>query len=530
MGSSPDVGGRHGLGKPLMPEPYEIETRAETVVAKAGLSMISNTLDIPFSQLGGLLGRKPAESSKPTLQQFVLRNVVHPDREGPSILEKKYFEQLTKGISLKLFLALKEESKKPVEERDPRFDIFQRILRFAAKALSWLDEIKQIEPDQREERTKKNKYSPYILLVKWIKVAKNLGLQLQREQGDFKEINLSDTIFIDNIQLIKNLLKKAMGIIEAKDKSQLDALKDALQSTEILSSRYKKGELPNLLKIVANLMESFLSILSCLSFRGGSSLILPVHFLHKFFSSGEKPEDRFIGTREETLFSLIHQRYPNWLESQKQTFKNLSEFFLIVEASTILQAAGVETSPNHLTGNLREEQNALKILSFNLASTLITESKVFQNLLSHLMRELGIEEIDAKLSGNLSPLILSLFFAYSTQKSQKSLPKISPFLEGLKVEMLENLKNIREEIDSGALKGVPSKFSIAISQAILSLERGDEKAFFEAARLALSEIKLTEDGLIDEGVITLSHLLAFLHDLRGVKEQEQFTSYMSQSA
>ncbi len=170
MGTSPDVGGRFGLGRPQELNYHELETTAQVVMTKAEMGIVPNTLDVPFMQLGGNPWKYQASPSKPEIPVDVLTTVSYPEQAMSSKIEQEQYERLLKELPFKLGKDLDEENRKPLHERHEEFVVFEFILRYAARALAWINKVEVLTPEAFEDGTQKNRGFPFTAFEEWLHV------------------------------------------------------------------------------------------------------------------------------------------------------------------------------------------------------------------------------------------------------------------------------------------------------------------------------------------------------------------------
>ena len=141
------VGGN--IGGPLQPSPRELEATAATMTSRAALGIMPDSLEVPFSQLGGNVWKYQSDSSKPTLSSLatLVRASTAEDKKTDDSW-KPVFNTLVDRLPPELKTRLAAEMNKPFESRNPNFAHLENILTFTAKGLAWLEEAeKPVEPE-----------------------------------------------------------------------------------------------------------------------------------------------------------------------------------------------------------------------------------------------------------------------------------------------------------------------------------------------------------------------------------------------
>ena len=317
---SPDIGGsRLGLGKPLQPDYRELETTAQMEYTKAGLSIVPNTLDVPFEELGGNLWDYKAPSSKPEMPLNVLTGISYPDAAISSKAELKQYNRLKEELPVKLGMELTRQNRKPMEERDSEFVIFERILKFTARALAWLEDISEIDPEAYVENNSKNTLLPILALSGWITTAE----QLVEEMTYLSSIaNLEGSMpsLKENIEMIMPCILEGKEVLKADHLTQTRALQSLKVRAFALQKSFTQQRLSNALSISESLIEALLPVVMVLSKEHASPA-----FFHLYLGvEGLKvTDDEKMGKSMQSILQTVSQVNGDIPESEQRLTASL---------------------------------------------------------------------------------------------------------------------------------------------------------------------------------------------------------------
>src|ERR1700733_2589113 len=155
--ASAGVGGN--IGGPIQPTARDLEATAWTQVNKAALGIMPDTLEIPFSQLGGNVWKYQSDSSRPTLKPMGTSRTSTPQENAlPDESWKAHYDALVKDLPPDVKARFVAEMGKPFSGRDPGYSSLDNLLTLLAKAMAALENsAAPVDPESAmEERMLEN--------------------------------------------------------------------------------------------------------------------------------------------------------------------------------------------------------------------------------------------------------------------------------------------------------------------------------------------------------------------------------------
>jgi len=513
MGTSPDVGGRMGLGRPLVLQHDELEASAQTQVAKQGLGIVPNTIEVVFTQLGGNVWHYDANASKPHLPMNVLVGFIRSETKSPPSLEKKIFEKLMGELPLSLSLELKREKKKPLSQQDPTFLVLEQILQFLAKAEAYLIGIADENSTISEERRSLVIQFPNFALQEWIFSAQEVLDEMTSLLSNNLELS---TKFKESQGYLAPLVKRVEGILkETNLKKKAQSLAALVETTLQIEQLQKEKKVPNLLHLVGKLISSLLSICNAMQYSEAAPA-----FLHLIYGA-DIFESQTIGA-----FSILQKcidAFPDLSLPQRKLLSHIAYVSMLSYNILVSEAAGIAYEAPFKGIETTER---IRSLAFALASTLISQSKaipiISQSCLHAMFRNSTLEKSILEMI-QVFTLTLPILAGSKGDKAVETMD--APFL-GTKELILDSLQALKTTIESFKNKAL----AIAHRQAILAIEEQDVPEYVKAAEQALKLLQMTlqSSQYESEQMVGLSvNLLSLLYSS---KEQENVTNVIRQAA
>jgi len=516
MGTSPDVGGRTGMGKPLVPEYQELEAQAQTLVAKQGLAIVPNTLDIPFTEMGKDLWKYQSHPAKPKVPQNVLKAVRHPEIEKENPRNEEVFQELVDKLPLQLSLKLKKDRKLPYEERDPQFIILERILAFHAKILIWLEEVQAVDRQELEEVTSKYLAFPHYMLREWSTAAKDAVNSLE-EANDQSSAEV-------NQRILEPMIEQVESFFQAKEpKEQGKILKSLYTEADKTFKNLVRKKIDLAARHTMHLMSGLINILSSLMTTRGSSTMLTLAisgqhlgsppYTNKVFGRAYRRIFRqFRETNEE--FSFMQQHYIPLI------------FGVLVQAYSILTiaAAGIVGREGKQKEDKRLDKEIYQSLAFTLASCLITELRITYEGAKALFSVLNLKNKDWERLSKAADLLAVNCMILAGAKGEKELKSSQPLLKGVHGPLIHLLQSFKMDLDEQKKSPAVALLNIAVRQTALAAKRGSAEGYLSGVKRAMKAVRYPLDHLIDE-----SDRIALVSKrwLEGVYQSQEQGNYMS---
>lgn len=456
MGTSPDVGGRTGLGRPIVPEYRELEATAQTQVAKQGLAIVPNTLEIPFTQLGGNVWKYDANSSRPTLNQTLLQGVSVPDTQKEDPAEQSTFEQLMDELPLQLSLKLKRDRKKERDERDPQLIILEKILQFFAKSLVYIDKVKSISRPSLAGSISQNQAGIAFALRGWEEHTQEM---------------LSFPIGKTNRMLLEKALNWiALFRIQPLEKKG-QALQKIYQELQEITKKIERKEIPQASSYLLHHLENLTTIFSCMKNQDAAPFLFSLS--HAYLEDILGPHSR----KMLQTISLISEQLPSYLKIfiPRLLTLQISFFSLISLAASGLVGSQLGKKKEH-----RIDQEALHSLGVRLSLGLFTETRCLDLIVDRLLDCIDTPASEKplfKTIGELLGINLLLITVGSVQSTKLWMKSV----RGRLIQLLETFK--KNELLMG-------KTRVASSQALLSISRLNPRGYLEAIQKTILSLHL----------------------------------------
>lgn len=496
MGTSPDVGGRTGIGKPLVPEYREIEATAQTQVAKQGLALVPNTLEIPFTQLGGNIWKYEANSSRPTLNQTLLQGVSVPDPQKEDPAEQSTFEQLMDELPLQLALKLKRDRKKEGEERDPQLIVFEKILQFFAKSLVYAKKLQTISSPSLAGSISQNQAGIAFALRGWEEHTQEL---------------LTYSIGKTNRLLLKKSLKWIVLFRSQLPERKGEALQKIYQELKEITKKIDRKEIPRALPYVMHHLENLTVIFSCMKNQNAAPFLFSLSHAHLENIVGPYSQEilHFISCISEQLPSYLKIFIPRLLILQLSFFSLIS-----------LAASGLVSSQLGKKKGERIDQEALHSLGVRLSLGLFLHTNCLDVITDHLLNCIDTPTTEKpifKIIGEILGINLLLMTVGSVQSTKIWIKGIRDRL----IDLLENLK--KSEITTG-------KGRVALSQALLSASRLNARGYLESIQKIILSLHLRPKDIKRESEEILMIYAQFLLGIYMSRIQSDFVGVIRHAA
>ncbi len=260
MGTSPDVGGSRGLGRPQTLDYNEQAQSAQVAVLKAGVGLVQSTLEIPLPQVGreGERYRYPCNPSKPNLKTKVLVGISRPDTPRADPKEDEEFQRLIDELPLQLSLEMQNDRKKPAQERNPKFVVFELVLRFVAKALVWLESVSQVDPSQHSSNNAKMQAFSHATLRGWIDIAKQICLNLQSSPAALLHTPQGERDARTNAQILIKFITWSKAVLKAKPGQQKRILKKFKKDLLLIKQQIETKKIRGVFNVTESLIKNLI--------------------------------------------------------------------------------------------------------------------------------------------------------------------------------------------------------------------------------------------------------------------------------
>lgn len=487
MGSSPDVGGSRGMGRPPTLDYREMEQTSTVELNKQQLGQVKNTLDVPFTLLGGNAWKYQAHACKPTLTQTVFEAMVRNDIRDPNALSEKQFKELKDKLPVNLKMGLERSLKMSYEERDPAFIVLENLLRFFAKLLARFEIIEQVEVHEEKRSHFQNLASSS--LRRWTEDAVDI-LDILKEKNQK-----------NSVVILSRLINFSRALLSSSGETRDSLITNLKKELGDLLMKVKEGLAPHVLQITLHLMTTLQEIVLSLGMENSSLYYL---------------------IAKEEILSPISLEFLNKLLKRDLSLGESDLFFLpklvglalLLSLFITLHASGIKRQERE--EDERFESEAIQSLALKLAAALTAHSTLLREGATRLIQLLPLKREPLITNGALLAALLELpITANGEEKEIKN--SLSP-LFGYSEEIKQTVAHIRT-------KGGPPLRSIekaAEERSILGLT--------EAVKRVCEEEEIDYDSLIKESFLKLQSVFGMLEAHEEAKQQEGLMNVIKQSA
>lgn len=526
MGSSPDVGGRYGLGRPQVPDVHEQQTTAYVHVAKQGLGIMPNTLEVPFTQLGDQAWKYKSPATKPLIPTKVLVAVVREDPKENSALEEQFYQECTEELPLDLNFNLKEENKKPPYQRDYRFLVLDQLLRFLSKALTHLAYCEKLRPEDYPENSNKVRSRPFSALWEWLSIADNLIHSMQMLYSSLQKDVEHSSSLAHNLSLLKELKETVNKVLKNEDRaSELKSLNERL---ELLKERYISKQDEHPLKIIENAIFTLAAITHAVTKGAQAHLLLAPNFIQDSYLSNPVTTGGIGKSIQLILKTLIHSLKGIDVTDALHS-AHFAPLFLFLFQALVLQASGAprliaKEGKKALVG----EKERMQSFAYKLASCLIATTDVLPTIAQGAFALTHLNPNDvSKLVEGIDFLAMNIPIIAGREGSEW-IKGADPLIGGMRLLLLERLSQMKIYFEESETSS--NAIGIALRQAILSLQKEQSLSYFEAIDTALKEVELDPNTLKEECVEVCTFVILLLGTINDIHAQDILTSVMSERA
>lgn len=503
------VGG--GIGGPQQPSVREQEQTAATEALKlmAGLSLLKDTLEIPFSQMGGNIWKYQSNASRPALPPLT-------STRGPASFEdlkdtswKKNLENLVNLIPSELKSDYLAEMNLPLDQRNIDFVAFDNVLTTTAMTLSWLQEATgpSLAEGVASIDALLNMAMPHLALEGMIRTA-NLVLS--------KATNFLDNSGANYLQqdILRNFVRHAeKGIAEIENlQSEMKSSKSVIEGFATLAAKLTaiSQEFDRLytgsdLKILGITLASMASLSAALAFAdpGTPSLFLALTVCSIGLNVGTS-EAAIIGPAIEASSSAISGALsglliPNAsLATQQFMDRVVTTVFLgAIAFSTLVNEVGV----GYLPGDEVDVKNA-KAFTFDIVVTLLASSQALDGLLSSLTDRPDLSPKQHEyLTESLKLVALTtIIIAAAPNRNPNNAASLFDSLQGTISKSLAIISDmVNEGILNHTMEGETTvALGISLQQTQIALNDSNMSEFVDALKGTLALIGLNSDQFMND--------------------------------
>lgn len=506
MGTSPDVGGARGMGRPQELQYQELDQTAQVQVLKQGVGMVETLLELPLNMVGGERYEKyKSDPSKPTLDTKVLSAIRRPDKPKSNPAEQKEFQRLADELPLQLSLELEEERKKPPLERDPKFIVFELILQFAAKALVWLDEADKIDPAFYVSNNAKIQAFSYATLRGWVANAEDIIAVLQSLAAAGNHSLQERRDAGTNAEILLQFATWAKVLLKAKKKPQQKILKKFKKDLLLIRQQIKTKKIQGILQVTQNLIENLVDHIGTFEKENSSAALIAAMKAARGYR---------LPLALDPVIKIIAAQ-PELSRMQTIFAPSLMKF-----AALFFPVLSLAASGKHKLGkkqDMRVKKEYIQSLALRLGMGLIAHSEIISLIACKLFKTVDVPE---KEVNNMAAITDALAMAAIPLSSGEK-PEL--VIRGVKKKLSQRFDSLREDVQEKEL--APS-----IRQADIALKSENITGFFEAVKRMIRLAEREFDDVQKECLATVSLSFDFIDAIYEAGEIDNFTSVIHQIA
>ena len=498
----PGSGLTGSVGGPQQASSREIETTAWTMINKSALGIMPDTLEVPFSKLGGDVMQYKSDPGRPTLTpQGTLRTAKGED--GIDDSWKGPFEQLVNRLPPQTKNRLVDDMYKPHEMRNGNYVVLENTLLTTAKGLAWLEQAQKPVPLDSPEMERMHHNQG--LAGRALRGAAQQSGQILGGAHHF--LNKVGPNFAGHDNL-RGFAMQGAELQEELDTLLQEVRQGAEPDTEHMTELANRAtDLSNLfsrtmqgknLQILSPMLQTLAAVASAMSLTPTTPALF---FGLKMASTGLFKKDSASGLLGSELEALL-QSLTGGLQgkllqgagSAKQKMLMMLLLGTLAGAGTLgslLAEFGVGSSPGKSEG----DERAAKKLTLALIVQMLTGTELLKSLGQTIGEASGCSEKGSEFLGKMIELLMLLTLTLSASGGNEeqaigSLEELSAPLES----DLDALELEAKEAETLLGKGL----DVAAMQAQIAIKSGHSQALVEALKMALSLAETTPDLLKED--------------------------------
>lgn len=491
------------IGSQQQPSPEDLAATAANTNMKDVLGLKRDTIDTPFTKLGGEhnLWDYKASPGRPTLHPLVTVRGAGSEEAKADDSWKNLYNQLAERLGPEIQERLEEENKIPFSSKDFIYVVLDNLLTALAKAIVWLDTASAIVDPASVQAVKaqENAAMPTTFWHEMSGEVKSLlasvGPYLSRENPLYFDLNV-------------NMLKQIAVAIRSMGKTYDENVTEKgidpqtrsvliAQNMALLGDQFKKADFGSDLSIIRHTWDIMTTVAAAKSLEAGpSSLMLGLAFATSGIYSSNS-QSGIIGPALENIINqlsggLVSAFVPDATQGGKVLLREIITAALIgcIGASSIIAQTGLGSS-----GAVELDSAAAKALSFDLVMRLVNSTGVLNTFFENIAGSIGAKGESANMLANtLSVAFMTMMLVYGGNIQGETGSLIHSLNEALQT----NISSISEVISQNMDADQTSSVDVALQQAKLALEDQDPSAFLGAItnlfeQMGISSTQLNQD-------------------------------------
>lgn len=503
--STPASGVGGSIGGPLHPSPREIEATAWTMVNKAALGIVPDSLEVPIYELGGNVWKYQSDSSRPTLKPLATLRTTS-DETAPDETWKDFFDNLSSKLHPDLRKRLQENMRTTFANRNANLSVLENVMTTIAKGMAWIGKAQQpMEPETPEwERTEHNQGLPGRAMRGIVSHSNTLFKGTQAflnfvgpNHPNHDEINHFATQG-------EELQQDLNGVLEQLQNGEIppqELLEQLASKATNLNAAYNRTFHGNDMQMMGPMFEAMAAVASALSLTPTTPSLF---FGLKMATTGLFSKESQLGMVESQLEALLKALAKGAASKMMNKVNIARQMMLMMLLLGMTTGAGTlaglvaEFGLGHYPVEIEGDEREASIFTFQLLLAFLESSGVIKTSYKIAVEAAGGNEKAQEMISNTMELTNLVLMALTGAKKEPKSAGI--LLEGLKSQLEGKIDQteafvltaIREGVeDPAAAKGL----DIALRQARIALEKEDFEALIGACGNALDLIGVAPEAL-----------------------------------
>lgn len=532
------VGG--SIGGPQQLTPQEIEASAWAVVNRERLGIVKDTVEIPFTQVGGNVWKYNTDSSRPTLMPMGTSRTMAGEEPKTDESWKGSYEQLLDKLPPGMKARLLREQGKAAEARSQDYTTLDKQLTQVAKGLTWMEKAgRPLDAQTPEgERTLHNQSLPGRALKGMVEQSQ---AELAGAENFLNDVGPNDP-YHDKLRYFTN----KSSDLQSRMNTLLETLKDP--KAEIPSQKQMDG----LCKDIGKLLQEFNAVSQGNNLQMMGPMLEAMEAVAQAMSMTPTTPSLFLGLKtalkgifkSDSAAGLIGENLEALLNALQSglaatLMKKLGAAKLKMLMMMFMSALGGavlfsdEESPKHYNDEDGEERERQKF-DFLLMMEWLESSEAIQQLFTIIAKACGLNDSEQNSTAKLLelPMLLWMVLAAGKAKEEKTAPLLNEMMIPLEKKLLEveRIINTAQPVDE-ASSANRKNLSIFLQQALMASQNYESEGLFQVLEAYIEQFTGSNEGFAKDLKEIKDVLKLFKHALgSGLDNETKATTAMIQAA
>ena len=499
------------IGGPQEPTPRELEATAATQVSRSAMAIVRDSLEIPFTQMGGQIWKYKSDPNRPTLMQTGSTRVSIPRDEVTDESWKPFFDDLVSKMHPDMRMRLMADMKKPFEMRNAFYSVLENVLNTTAKGLAGLDQAKQPQKTTEAafQRTEQNQA---LIGTAFKAITQQSAMLLNNMQGFLDDMGPNfpeyDAIkpFVEQGLVLQGKFAEILEQLKQPDGMQPEQAQLADLADEALALSKEFGSLSrgNSLQMLGPLFESMAAVAAALSMTPASpSLFLGLKIAGKGIFDSESmlgmlgPElQAIVQALGNGLFASLMSKVGS-AKQQMMLLMLLASLYGSASLAGLVAKFGVGRFPSDNEG---EEQSG-QLFTMELLLSLLANSGLIKEFYKILAKACGSTERTENVIS--SGLELATLLLATLNGAQGKTNRALYLLKGIKNKLGANINQLEtylyNALQTGMIHNPEARtLEIAFKEAQAALKNDQIEGLLTACKTALRAINSSPELLIED--------------------------------